>query len=57
MPRYEASGQHFLEPFEIFTFFQVLFEIFDFLWFVATLINPFKYSKYGRHTHNENVQI
>ena len=60
MPRYEATGQNFLESFEVFTFFQVLLEISDYLWFVATLINTFKYSiiqNYVRHTQYKNVQI
>ena len=37
-------AKKFLEPFKILNFFQVLFEIFDYQWFVGTLINPFKYS-------------
>ena len=60
MPRHEVTGQNFLEPFEVFTFFQVLLEISDYLWFVATLINTFKYSiiqKYVRHTQYKNIQI
>lgn len=60
MPRYEVNGQNFLDLFEVFTFFQVLPEISDYLWFVATLINPFKYSNiqiYARYTQYKNVQI
>ena len=37
MPLYEASAQNLVGSFEVFIFSQVLFDIFDFLRFIATL--------------------